>query len=77
MKGGYFWNGETVIFEPGWLNFDTAQRKNLCEMPCVDTHETNAIGRYGMFLSGDGWEDCSLESFPKAFRMHLLLLGVA
>ena len=43
---------------------------------CVDLHFSEPEGRYGR-LTENSWLHTKLEDFPKEFRLHLLLLGVA
>lgn len=66
----YFWNGKAVIVQYGPIHRD------LRGTPCVDPAHEDPEYRYGVFHH-DGWDSRRLETFPKEFRMHLLLLGVA
>ena len=70
----YFWTGAQV-------QVITAHDKvplDSFNQYCVDdAYSCDApTGRYGKF-GHSGWEPQPLENFPKEFRMHLLLLGVA
>lgn len=65
----YLWTGVAVKpIKAGELNVDDIGW-------CVDTKYAAEDLRYGKY-NRLGWEYAPLEEFPKAFRMHLLLLGV-
>ncbi len=73
----YFWKDEEVITYPGppSITIRAAIVLDLLGYYCVDTACIHAAGRYGRF-DELGWASDPLDSFPKEFRLHLLLLGV-
>ena len=76
MTKTYFWDGSEVHTEPQvWT--PEVRKTHLLRL-CVDTNDpvTDPDMRYGMFTDR-GWNSVPLASFPKEFRVHLLLLGVA
>ena len=70
----YYWiDGQVVI--KSWGKSGSVIR----EAYCVDDDDFDATNRYGMFNGPKvgGWKHIPIEEFPKEFRVHLLLLGVA
>lgn len=77
MTGAYyFWKDGEVITEQWWVTMGAAITKELTGLPCVDTSAIDTRMRYGQFTRR-GWQSIPLPYFPKEFRAHLLLLGVA
>ena len=76
---GYFWDGEKVIQMSGQPNVGDVRKAGLEDFYCVDISPgcESPSQRYGMFKRNDGWNHYSFDQFPREFRMHLLLLGVA
>ena len=77
--GGYFWDGEKVIQMLHRPNVGDVQKADLEGFYCVDISPEceEPYRRYGVFKRNDGWNHYSFDQFPREFRMHLLLLGVA
>ena len=77
MSGCYFWIDGAVAYVHGWCTLQ--EQKTVYNVPCVDANEDNPHMRYGIFTRNwraGRWESRDLATFPKEFRMHLLLLGV-
>ena len=76
MSRCIFWkDGGVFIFERVWV--EEARREGLTDLLCVDEVHIDPKDRYGLFHSTWGWGHIPLEDFPKEFRLHLLLMGVA
>ena len=75
MTKAYYWDGSEVHIESSVYNDSrTVHRYRLCVDTDVPVSDPDM--RYGRF-NDRGWDAVPLASFPKEFRVHLLLLGVA
>ncbi len=70
----YFWKAGTVVTLQA-TDTSAVKTAGLTNLFCVDTTDTAAERRYGKYHSY-GWKHYPLTSFPKEFRVHLMLLGV-
>ena len=70
----YFWKAGTVVTLQA-SDTSVVKTAELTNLFCVDTADTTAERRYGKYHSY-GWAHYPLTSFPKEFRVHLMLLGV-
>ena len=73
----YFWNKNRVtVIDPTHFNWNI-EGERFRNLLCVDGRDATDAPRmrYGMFTKA-GWQPVALETFPKEFRVHLLLLGV-
>lgn len=67
----YFWTGDEVVVTEQEL-------KHIGQLGVDTVYSTgDPDSRYGIFDSKRLWRGVPLEEFPKEFRVHLLLLGVA
>lgn len=76
MTGCYFWKNKKVFFKEGMVGAGAAREAGFLNVVCVDSTQEEIERRYGVF-GVSGWYHVRLNEFPKEFRVHLLLLGVA
>ena len=71
----YFWKNKQLHIYQGDSDTDSIKDTQFMECYAVDSSKAAANMRYGNY-TWDGWRPIPLEEFPKAFRTHLLLLGI-
>ena len=71
----YFWKNEQLHTYQGDSGASSIKDTQFMECYAVDSSRAAANMRYGNY-TWDGWRPVPLEDFPKAFRTHLLLLGI-
>lgn len=71
----YIWKDNEVLIVDYQVFAGDARELKAEMCPVVDAFSRSVRNRYGRF--NQGWEHVPLEEFPKEFRVHLLLLGVA
>ena len=85
----YFWKNDQVEVVHRFLTVYDLEEPSMLKYlycPCVDTHDRDPKGRYGVFIH-EGFvagrlakvrrDYVPMDSFPPEFRAHLLLLGVS
>ncbi len=78
MSKFLLWTGKEVLHMEGYELFSLRNQLAYGDfLPiCVDLNFSEPEDRYGR-ITNDSWLHVPLEDFPKEFRVHLLLLGVA
>ena len=71
----YFWKDEQLHTYEGYDDQDSIRVAKFADCYAVYSGYETAHMRYGKYTK-DGWRYIPLEEFPKAFRTHLLLLGI-
>ena len=71
----YFWKNKQLHIYQGYSDTDSIRDTQFTNCYAVDSGNAAADMRYGKYLK-TGWKHVPLEEFPKAFRTHLLLLGI-
>ena len=71
----YFWKDEQLHAYQGGNDPDSIKDSQFMNCYAVDSGYAAANMRYGNY-TWDGWRHIPLEELPKAFRTHLLLLGI-
>ena len=71
----YFWKNNQVHIYQGDNDPDSIRDTNFTNCYAVDCGYEITTMRYGKYFKRD-WKPVPLEEFPKAFRTHLLLLGI-
>ena len=71
----YFWKNKQLYTYQGYSDADSIRDTQFTNCYAVDSSNVAADMRYGKYFKR-GWIHIPLEEFPKAFRTHLLLLGI-